>query len=304
MSFISYAQNQEDVMLYRALKHIPKGFYIDVGANDPVEDSLTKAFYDIGWCGINIEPQQDYYELLKQQRPNDTNLNIAISSSQKEIEFYISHIRGWSTTRLSTINEDKKDYFSLTPLIIQALTLDEVIEKNNIQEIHFLKIDVEGAEKDVLLSFSFSIKPWIIVIEATLQGTNIDNSKEYQDIILHQGYTFAYFDGINNFYISPLHPELLEFFAYPPNVLDDFLTYPLYHTLQVCEEQTKVITNLHQTIDTLSSKLQEMDLRLKETDSRLQNYMQLYYMVVNSRSWKITYPLRAITSYIKTIIKK
>ena len=32
MSFISYAQNFEDVMLWRALKHISEGFYIDIGA--------------------------------------------------------------------------------------------------------------------------------------------------------------------------------------------------------------------------------------------------------------------------------
>src|SRR5215470_12416094 len=55
MSFISYAQNYEDVMLWRALKHIDQGFYIDVGANDPDIDSVTKAFYERGWRGINVE---------------------------------------------------------------------------------------------------------------------------------------------------------------------------------------------------------------------------------------------------------
>jgi len=49
VTFISYAQNHEDVLLYRALKGVGKGFYIDVGANDPEEDSVTKAFYDRGW---------------------------------------------------------------------------------------------------------------------------------------------------------------------------------------------------------------------------------------------------------------
>ena len=56
MRFISYAQNNEDVLLWRALGHVRDGFYIDVGANDPVEHSVTKAFYDAGWRGISIEP--------------------------------------------------------------------------------------------------------------------------------------------------------------------------------------------------------------------------------------------------------
>ena len=67
MSFISYAQNLEDVMLYRALKHVKRGFYIDVGAFNPLSDSITKAFYDHGWRGINIEPITEFFELFQQQ---------------------------------------------------------------------------------------------------------------------------------------------------------------------------------------------------------------------------------------------
>ena len=55
MTFISYAQNFEDVMLWRALKHINNGFYIDIGANDPVVDSVSLAFYENGWRGVHVE---------------------------------------------------------------------------------------------------------------------------------------------------------------------------------------------------------------------------------------------------------
>ena len=54
MTFVSYAQNFEDVMLHRALNHVVRGFYIDVGAADPEALSVTKAFYDNGWHGINV----------------------------------------------------------------------------------------------------------------------------------------------------------------------------------------------------------------------------------------------------------
>ena len=54
--FVSYAQNYEDVILWRALKHIKNGFYVDCGAYDPNRDSVTRAFYERGWRGINIEP--------------------------------------------------------------------------------------------------------------------------------------------------------------------------------------------------------------------------------------------------------
>jgi|SRR5262245_3315890 len=53
---ISYAQNFEDIILWRALKHVEKGFYIDIGAQDPVVDSVSLAFYEKGWRGVHVEP--------------------------------------------------------------------------------------------------------------------------------------------------------------------------------------------------------------------------------------------------------
>jgi hypothetical protein len=51
---VSYAQNFEDVMLWRAFKKVACGFYIDVDACDPTEHSVTKAFYARGWRGIKL----------------------------------------------------------------------------------------------------------------------------------------------------------------------------------------------------------------------------------------------------------
>jgi len=63
MGITSYAQNFEDVMLWRALKHVEKGFYVDIGAQDPLVDSVSLAFYEHGWRGVNVEPTQQYSEL-------------------------------------------------------------------------------------------------------------------------------------------------------------------------------------------------------------------------------------------------
>jgi hypothetical protein len=75
----SYAQYGEDLVLWVALAHISKGFYIDVGASDPVQDSVTKLFYDRGWTGINIEPRRLGWAAIAAQRPRDINLQIAAS---------------------------------------------------------------------------------------------------------------------------------------------------------------------------------------------------------------------------------
>ena len=97
MTFISYAQNYEDVMLWRALQDVPQGFYIDVGAQDPDVDSVTRVFYERGWSGINIEPVARYHELLCRARPRDINLRVAVGAEETEREFFEIPDTGLST---------------------------------------------------------------------------------------------------------------------------------------------------------------------------------------------------------------
>ncbi len=73
MTFVSYAQNFEDVMLWRALNGIERGFYIDVGTADPDTDTVTRAFYDRGWSGINIEPVAVSMRRIAATRLRDIN---------------------------------------------------------------------------------------------------------------------------------------------------------------------------------------------------------------------------------------
>ena len=80
---ISYAQNREDILLWRALRDLRKGFYIDVGAEDPTQDSVTRAFYERGWQGINVEPVQGHFDKLCTERPRDLTLQVAIGSGTR-----------------------------------------------------------------------------------------------------------------------------------------------------------------------------------------------------------------------------
>lgn len=83
---ISYAQNGEDILLWRALRDLPNGFYIDVGAEDPTQNSVTRAFYERGWHGINVEPVLAHCDKLCNERPRDLTLQVAIGDRV-----------GWST---------------------------------------------------------------------------------------------------------------------------------------------------------------------------------------------------------------
>src|SRR5262245_29169044 len=88
MYWVSYAQNGEDVRLRRAFRDQSSGFYVDVGANDPVEYSITKHFYDAGWSGINVEPSPGPYARLLRDRKRDVNLNVGCSNRSGSMRLY------------------------------------------------------------------------------------------------------------------------------------------------------------------------------------------------------------------------
>lgn len=224
MTFISYAQNYEDVILRRALKDVDKGFYIDVGANDPVVDSVTKAFYDVGWRGINIEPVSEWFEKLQQDRPDDINLKIAVGARKGYLNYYEVVGTGLSTMDKSIAKQHVQEHgFKIESYKTPVVRLTTICEQYSCQDIHFLKIDVEGKERSVLQGFDLKkFRPRVILVEATLPGTQIEKLEDWEAILLEADYGFVFFDGLNRYYLAKEHQDIENHFDAPPNVFDKF----------------------------------------------------------------------------------
>lgn len=60
-------------------------------------DSVTKAFYEHGWSGINIELSPTYYARLCAARERDINLPVAVSDKTGELIFFDAGESGRST---------------------------------------------------------------------------------------------------------------------------------------------------------------------------------------------------------------
>src|SRR5690554_3122350 len=156
MSLISYAQNFEDVMLWRALKHVENGFYIDIGAQDPVIDSVSLVFYEHGWRGVHIEPTDYYSRKLKKSRPDEIVTQVAIGGFDEKLEFYDFSGTGLSTADKTIAEQHSADGFQSIKKEVASTTLDDLLSSYAQREIHWLKIDVEGFEKKVIDSWSSS----------------------------------------------------------------------------------------------------------------------------------------------------
>ena len=306
MTLISYAQNYEDVMLWRALKDVVGGCYIDVGANDPQVYSVTKAFYDQGWRGVNIEPLQQYYQLLCEQRTEDINLAVGAGQNNGFLTYYEIPDTGLSTLEEAVAEQHKKAGWKVLVSSITVMSLSTVCEKHVKGPIHFLKVDVEGAEKQVLLGMDFTLyRPWIVVVESTAPMSQQENFIEWEYILLDNQYQFVYFDGLNRYYISSEKMnELQPAFLAPPNVFDDFKLYSEYNLSLELNEKEGQCQQLEEVLTDKETKYQLLEEALTEKDNQFQQLQILFDSITTSWSWRFAKPLRLSAGYARRIKTK
>lgn len=298
---ISYAQNFEDVMLWRALKQVNNGFYIDVGAWSPNLDSVTRLFYENGWSGINIEPNPEYHKQYISDRDRDVNLNLAVSDIQGEATIYFVDNPGLSSLDKSIAESHESIGYGVLPTQVCVTTLTKVFEEYaSGKDVHFLKIDVEGFEKKVLLGNDWKVfRPWILVIEATLPMSQEESYEDWESILLHSNYLFAYADGLNRFYVASERSNLMPAFQYPPNVFDDIKLARVVELEMQVKELYQQVVSLSYSVNEANNLLQQSENKLLDVESDLLSSKEVsekYYQIVNGRFWRYTKWLRYFIS--------
>jgi FkbM family methyltransferase len=223
----SYAQNFEDILLHRMFSGVTDGFYIDIGAFDPMIGSVTKVFYDQGWSGINIEPGA-IFERLAAARPRDTNLNLAVLDYQGSTEFIQDpNDAGMSRVQLASDADAEIEPAGRQTRRVPCDTLDNIVARYAAgRVINFIKIDAEGAEERIINSTDWKVvRPQVLLIEGTAPWTSDLVSENWEPTLLANGYRRGYFDGINLYFVRSEDTGLLAHFDRPVNVLDRFERY-------------------------------------------------------------------------------
>ena len=244
---ISYAQNFEDVMLERVFRDHELGFYIDVGAGEPVLDSVTKHFYDKGWCGINVEPVASHFEKLTIERTRDTNLRVALSNETAVRDFHVfSDALNLSTLKADQAEKHQRTGYHRVVQQVHVTTLKAICERHVHGPIDFLKIDVEGAESEVLAGADWtSYRPRVVVVESVepLRGNPLPEGWD-RDLVTG-GYFLVYTDGLNQFYVREEDSRLKRHFLLPPNVFDQFHLYATNKAMEQRDQALAMLAAIH-----------------------------------------------------------
>ncbi|MCF8531171.1 MAG: FkbM family methyltransferase, partial [Candidatus Nanopelagicales bacterium] len=228
---ISYSQNGEDVRIWRAFRALTPPAasghftYVDVGANHPYDLSITASLYDQGWRGLLVEADPYFAEQLRRFRPHDQVVEVAASDRTGEITFHRVLGTGLGTLSGSEAHAAEDAGFAVEEFLAPTKPLNQILEEyfahRSGSDIHFMSIDVEGAEPLVLAGLDLNrFRPWVICVEAIDAETKEPNHQTWQSHLLAGNYRDVAFDGINRWYVAEEHAELVENIATPLNPID------------------------------------------------------------------------------------
>lgn len=210
----SFSQEGEDLILHRLIGTKTNGFYIDIGAHHPKRFSNTYKFYKMGWRGINIDPLPGTMKVFNEKRPEDINLEIAISNNEKEVSKYYM----FNEPALNTFNEDhanhiqknNSEYHLIKTSDIQTCKLSRVLNKylKDGQNIDFMNIDVEGWELSVIESNDWDkYCPHYLIIESF--GTKLEDDLNSEMTMKLKSYGYSLISKTVNSLIFKNEKDLL-----------------------------------------------------------------------------------------------
>jgi len=242
MTFISYSQNFEDILLWRALKDVTSGHYVDVGAQDPVVDSVSLAFYEAGWRGMHVEPTPGYAAKLRAARPDETVVEAAISDAHGPIEFFEIEDTGISTGRSDIAEHHAKAGFEPRKILVPTVGLDSLLAAFK-GDLHWMKVDVEGMEANVLRSWGESrVRPWLLVIESTFPKSQTATHDQWIEEVLRRDYREVFYDGLSRFFVHRSQRHREAAFAVPANVFDGFAVAQHHFSASLMRDQLEDAT--------------------------------------------------------------
>jgi FkbM family methyltransferase len=219
---LSYAQNLEDYHLDLVLGDQPDGSYVDVGGGHPVADNVSFWFYLKGWRGLVVEPQEALADIYHGVRPRDHTVTCLAGRTDGEGEFHVvDRLHGFSTTVREHAAGAAQFGAGYATVRKPVRTLATLCADAGLSRIDFLKIDVEGAEADVISGMDFvRWRPRVVVVEAVAPGSMAEAWAAWEPDLIAAGYRFAFFDRLNRFYVADEAADLARRFPAEPTPWD------------------------------------------------------------------------------------
>lgn len=204
MMQLSYAQNLEDYHLALLFADVGEGTYVDVGGGHPVADNVSFHAYLRGWSGLIVEPQESLARLYAGVRPRDRVETCLAGRAVGQADFHVvSGMHGLSSAIEANAEQARGYGATVRTERREVMPLSVLIDRAGLTAIHFLKIDVEGAEPDALAGLDLTRhRPQVILVEAVNPNNPNADVSAWEPGLLAAGYAHVFFDNLNRFYVA------------------------------------------------------------------------------------------------------
>ncbi len=192
-------------------------------------------------------------------RPRDVVVRAAVSDTPGTGVLHTIPDTGLSTLVDEVAERHAGSGWAVSDQQVPLRRLDDILDEHaGDRTIHFMTIDVEGAERQVLESVDLRRhRPWVMVIEATEPNRTTHTESQWEDLVEGAGYRFVLFDGLSRFYVAEEHHATLgDRLSYPACVHDRFITA---HQVDVARRLDDVHRELNATHEALRRVTAERD---------------------------------------------
>jgi FkbM family methyltransferase len=140
---------QDKWVIFKMFPGVRNGFFLDVGSGHGTIGSNTKALEELGWTGICVDPFPTHME----GRTCVMEKAVVSSSAGQVVKFHTHSGLGGIADTLGKW----KDEAAKSPAVeLTTTTLGELLERTRAPSyIHFLSLDIEGAELEALKGVPF-----------------------------------------------------------------------------------------------------------------------------------------------------
>jgi FkbM family methyltransferase len=198
-----YSQHDEELIIRDFFQDRRGGFFLDVGCAWPIRHSTT--YYlekHLGWSGIGIDALPDYGPGWKEQRPRSRFFQFIVTDHSGSIEtFYRAGWPGVSSTEKGRVLGGRK--VRQHEMRVRTTTLNDLLEREGVESIDLLSMDIEGSEPKALSGFDIErYHPELVCIEA--MPANREYFVEYFSSHGYQRIELSMDREIANWYFRPV----------------------------------------------------------------------------------------------------
>lgn len=153
-----YSQNQEEKFILDYFKDF-KGTFLDIGANDGITLSNSRALVELGWRGVLVEPSPKAYAQLKENCKKFEGIYTypyALGDSNDMVKFHDSgtHLNKGDHGLLSTITEEDfnkwRGITKFEEIEVECFRWKTFLNRLTIKAFDFISIDTEGYDMTII----------------------------------------------------------------------------------------------------------------------------------------------------------